>query len=500
MTLAGQQLGHYRLVRLIGQGGMGEVYLAEDTRIPRQVAIKVLRNEHQPYPDTEALQQAERLFQREMKAISQLDHPHILGFHDFGKERTANGSTIYMVMPYRSEGSLVDWLVQRGSDLLPPEDVEHMIAQAASALQHAHDRNIIHQDVKPSNFLLRANADYPTRPDLFLVDFGIARVMSANSTATNSMRGTPAYMPPEQWRSNPVPASDQYALAIMSYQLLTGQLPFKGMPEQIMFQHLTVPPKPPSELNSRLSPAVDVVILRALAKNSEERFPTIKAFALALRQALAYTDLRAQLMISREEALQGASRTITLFGKNQTIVTIPSGAQDGQVLCLPDQGIPYYDGGSCGPLLLTLSVNQNIRAEAPALVSDDLAKPLPPVTVSNVLQQNRILQKPSMVPRQSGVLPSKQRTIVVLALVLLLIVSIVLAAVFVNGKIATNNANASATAQSIHNTNATSTAQVQATNDAATVQANSTATAIAANPDPYQPVGTLAFVDSPQST
>jgi hypothetical protein len=287
-----------------------------------------------------------------------------------------------------------------------------------------------------------------------------------------------------------------YALAIMSYQLLTGQLPFKGMPEQIMFQHLTVAPKPPSELNSRLSPAVDAVILRALAKNSEERFPTIKAFALALQQALDYTDLRAQLMISREEALQGASRTITLFGKNQTTVTIPLGAQDGQVLRLPDQGTPYYNGGSRGPLLLTLSVNQNIRAEAPALVSDDLAKPSSPVTDSNVLQQNRILQKSGMMPRPSGAMPSKQRTVVVLALVLLVIASIVLATVFVNGKIATNNANASATAQSINNTNATGTAQAQATNDAATAQANSTATAIAANPDPYQPAGTLAFVDS----
>src|SRR3982750_4556680 len=110
MELIGQKLGHYRLVRLIGQGGMGEVYLAEDTRIPRQIAIKVVRNEHQPYPNTEVLQQAERLFQHEMKAISLLDHPYILGFHDFGKEPSTNGSIIYMVMPYRSEGSLADWL------------------------------------------------------------------------------------------------------------------------------------------------------------------------------------------------------------------------------------------------------------------------------------------------------------------------------------------------------------------------------------------------------
>ena len=102
MTLAGQQLGHYRLVRLIGQGGMGEVYLAEDTRISRQVAVKVVRSEHQSHPSTEALREVERLFQREMKAISWLDHPHILGFHDFGEQPVATGSLIYMVMPYRA--------------------------------------------------------------------------------------------------------------------------------------------------------------------------------------------------------------------------------------------------------------------------------------------------------------------------------------------------------------------------------------------------------------
>src|SRR5260370_34507315 len=105
MTLAGQQLGHYRIIHLIKQGGMGEVYLAEDTRMPRQVAVKVVRGGHQPYPDAEASQQAERLFQREMKTISQLDHPHILSFYDSGEEPAANGSIIYLTMPYRPEGS-----------------------------------------------------------------------------------------------------------------------------------------------------------------------------------------------------------------------------------------------------------------------------------------------------------------------------------------------------------------------------------------------------------
>src|SRR5579875_3305850 len=104
MALIGQQLGHYRILRLLAQGGMGEVYLAEDTRIERQVAIKVVLDERGSYPNADSLQQAERYFQREMRAISQLDHPYILSFYDFGEQPAENGTIIYMVMPYRAEG------------------------------------------------------------------------------------------------------------------------------------------------------------------------------------------------------------------------------------------------------------------------------------------------------------------------------------------------------------------------------------------------------------
>ncbi len=286
------QLGHYRLMRLIGQGDMGGVYLAEDTRISRQVAIKIIRSD----PESQASQQAERLFQREIQAIAQLNHPHILSVYDFGKQPDTNGSTIYMVMPYCAEGSLKDWLVQHGPALLAPQDVGQMIMQAASALQYAHDRGIIHHDVKPANFLVRANADHPTYPDLLLTDFGIAKITSTTSTISQSIRGTYAYMAPEQWCSDVVATTDQYALAMMAYQLLTGQLPFQGRSEQMMFQHLTATPETPSHINTSLSPAIDQVILCALAKKADERFSTITAFATALQQAL-------------DDALQRGNRT-----------------------------------------------------------------------------------------------------------------------------------------------------------------------------------------------
>src|SRR6266571_726168 len=190
MSLEGQQIDRYRIVRLLGNGGMGEVYLAEDARIEQQVAIKVIRAEVSPYPDTEASQEAARLFQREARAIVKLDHPHTLPLYDYGEERLGNMTVIYLVMPYRREGSLSDWLRQRGqAGLLSPREVAHLVSQAASALQHAHDHQIIHQDVKPSNFLLRHRSGTPTRPDLLLADFGIARFTSARTCSYRVVEG-----------------------------------------------------------------------------------------------------------------------------------------------------------------------------------------------------------------------------------------------------------------------------------------------------------------------
>jgi len=188
MSLEGQQVDRYRILRLLGSGGMGDVYLAEDARIEQQVAIKVIRAE----VSVQANQEAARLFQREAKAIAKLDHPYILPLYDYGEERLGNMTIIYLVMPYRKEGSLADWLHQHGqTGVLAPQEAVHFIGQAASALQHAHDCQIIHQDVKPSNFLLRHRQETPMRPDLLLADFGIARLSTATASASQSIRGTP---------------------------------------------------------------------------------------------------------------------------------------------------------------------------------------------------------------------------------------------------------------------------------------------------------------------
>ncbi len=290
MALEELQNGRYHRLRLLGSGGMGEVYLMEDRRISRQVAIKVIRSEGASYPNSDAARDAARLFQREAKAIAALEHPNILPLYDFGEE-TLDGTTItYMVMPFCAEGSVATWLRQRESaTALSAQDIAYLVGQTSEALQYAHDHQVIHLDVKPSNFLLRNNRKNPNRPTLLLADFGIARNSATAASSSRTIRGTPTSMAPEQWSGKPVPATDQYALAVMAYELLAGRPPFMGSMEQLMYQHFTAQPPPPSTFNTHLPAAIDSVLLRALAKKPEDRFPSIAAFANAFEEALLLT-------------------------------------------------------------------------------------------------------------------------------------------------------------------------------------------------------------------
>lgn len=287
MLLEGTQLGRYRLIHLLGKGAMGEVYLAEDMGINRQVAIKVIRSDVGLEPDIDTASEATRLFQHEMRTIARLNHPHILPLFDYG-EAIVNGTPLpYMVMPFCQDGSLSTWMKQRSnSTILSPPDVAHIVQQAADALQYAHEQQIIHRDVKPSNFLIRHNQEIPNRPFLLLADFGLARLSSTSISKSLTIGGTPPYMAPEQWRGYPVPATDQYMLAVMAYELLTGHTPFRGSLEQLMLQHVQEQPEPPGRFNPQIPVALNSVVLRALTKQPEARFPGVSAFAHAFQQAL----------------------------------------------------------------------------------------------------------------------------------------------------------------------------------------------------------------------
>ncbi len=286
MALEELQNGRYRRLRLLGRGGMGEVYLMDDTRVNRHVAIKIMRSEESANLDEEQSANATRLFQREARAIATLEHPNILPLYDFGEEEQDGNTVIYMVMPYCAEGSLAGWLKQRhGKAKMTLPEIAYLIDEATEGLQYAHDQQVVHLDVKPSNFLLRTNKKRPDQPTLLLADFGIARSFTTVSSSSHTIRGTPTSMAPEQWSSNPVAATDQYALAVMTYEILTGRPPFTGGMEQLMFQHFSSPVPAPSSFNPRLTDEIDMVLTRALEKKPEDRYPSITDFMDAFRVA-----------------------------------------------------------------------------------------------------------------------------------------------------------------------------------------------------------------------
>jgi len=513
MPLEGLQLGHYRLLRLLGSGGMGEVYLAEDTNINRQVAIKVIRTEASAYLSTDSAKESARLFQREVKAISGLDHPNILPLFDYGEEKVNEAILTYMVMPYRQENSLATWLEKRGnSALLSSWDVAHFIRQAASALQYAHDHQIIHQDVKPSNFLIRNNADNPDRPDLLLADFGVAKFSTATSSMSHSIRGTPTYMAPEQWSAEPVPATDQYALAVMAYELLAGRPPFQGPPMRMMYLHSYTQPQPPSTFNPRLSSAIDVVLLKALAKQPSDRFPSISAFANALQQAISNeelptapnilpetkgVDIRATLAISKTEALNGTRRTLTLPGGRQITVAVPEGTQDGQIIRLDGLGEPSSDSGPAGSLILTIAIQQTEESLLASHAAN--ADKTVPISDPNILSPpNTPDFHETQAPIKRQVSSTGRNMLLVGLALLVVLASVGLFAYIAINQIASKNANAIATTQARDATAFAANATNQANNGTATAltQINTTATIIAQNPDPYPPnTGKLALND-----
>ncbi|HXR65854.1 MAG TPA: protein kinase [Ktedonobacteraceae bacterium] len=287
MLLAHFSLGHYQLLRPISSGGTGTIYLAQDSRTSRQIAVKVVRLDDTSQEKGEIAERLEKLFVREMQSIAQLDHPHILSILDFGQEKTDEVSYAYAAMRYHPAGSLADWLCQeRKNERLSLSEIAALLLQVAEALDYAHTRNIIHQAIKPSNFLLSTScAQSSALPDLVLADFGFAHFFAATSSQglsqSDYVRGTSPFMAPEQWDGKAVPASDQYALAMMVYSLLTGQFPFQGSLSQLIHQHHVTQLPAPSSFNPQLDPSIDEIMRRALDKEPAKRFPSILAFAQA---------------------------------------------------------------------------------------------------------------------------------------------------------------------------------------------------------------------------
>jgi eukaryotic-like serine/threonine-protein kinase len=295
----GQQLGNYRLVRKIGQGGFAEVYLGQHIYLDTFAAIKVLHARLES-DDVE-------YFLTEARTVARLLHPNIVRVLEFNVEDT----TPFLVVDYAPNGTLR----KRHTKGLPvpPTAIVSYTRQVASALEYAHEQKIIHRDVKPENMLVGR------RNEILLSDFGIAVVShssrySSGTEGIQDMAGTVAYMAPEQIQSQACPNSDQYSLAVVVYEWLCGTRPFQGSFAEIAVKHTLAHPPSLLEKVPELSPTVEEIVFKALAKDPQQRFENVQIFALELEKAIGRGNVSSYLFTdtSSTETQSSSSDTVVL--------------------------------------------------------------------------------------------------------------------------------------------------------------------------------------------
>ena len=271
--LSGQSIGRYHIIEQIGEGGMGVVYKAYDTRLECEVAVKFLHTGLMAAADQD---RAQKRFEREAKAVAQLTHPNIVGVTDYGEHEGAR----YLVMTYYPGGTLKE---KQGSPM-GYREAARILIPVGRALQYAHGRNVIHRDVKPSNILITESGEP------MLTDFGVAKILDAvdgqTLTGTGVGVGTPPYMAPEQGLGKEIDGrADIYALGVVFYELVTGRAPYKAeTPIGVLMQTISDPLPRPSEFVPGLPKRVEEVIYKALAKKPEDRYQNMGDFVKELER------------------------------------------------------------------------------------------------------------------------------------------------------------------------------------------------------------------------
>jgi eukaryotic-like serine/threonine-protein kinase len=324
--------GRYRIQRKLGAGGMADVYLAEDQELGRRVAIKILNSRHGN--DDQFIER----FRREAKNAAALNHPNIVSIYDRGEAE----DTYYIAMEFLDGRTLKELIVSRGA--APINVAIEYARQILSALRFAHRHGIVHRDIKPHNVLVDGEGRVK------VTDFGIARAGTSQMTEAGSIVGTAQYLSPEQARGGEVdPRSDLYSLGIVLYELLTGQTPFDGeTPVEIAMKHLSTPPQPPSKLRPDIPRELDLVVMRALAKNPDDRYQSadqmeadLERVARGARVSAATVDSATQVM-SRPAAAAIATTSATAA----TMIAAPpaSAAQDAPPPVVEEEE-EYHEGG-----------------------------------------------------------------------------------------------------------------------------------------------------------
>ena len=268
-ALIGQTLDQYRLVEQVGQGGMATVYRAVDARTLQELAVKVLS------PTIGSEKRFVRRFRREAGLVSRLNHPNIVPVIGYGESH----GYVYLAMPFIAGDTLQDRMTRKR---LNEAETVRWIVQVGAALEFAHRKGIIHRDVKPSNILIDAGGN------ALLTDFGLARVIEGSSTLTGSLlMGTPAYVSPEQARGDRIDArADQYSVGVILYQIATGSLPFEGeTPMVTALKHIQEAVPLPRYANPEITPEIEAVILKTLAKDPARRFASMQDLTQAYQLA-----------------------------------------------------------------------------------------------------------------------------------------------------------------------------------------------------------------------
>jgi beta-lactam-binding protein with PASTA domain/predicted Ser/Thr protein kinase len=312
--------GRYQIVRKLGAGGMADVYLAEDQELGRRVAIKILNDRHAA--DDQFIER----FRREAKNAAGLSHPNIVSIYDRGRAE----DTYYIAMEYLDGRSLKELIVGRGP--APIKLAIDYTRQILAAIGFAHRHGIVHRDIKPHNVLVGPEGR------LKVTDFGIARSGASQMTEVGSIIGTAQYLSPEQARGSPVDqTSDLYSVGVVLYEMLTGQVPFTGdTPLEIAMKHLSEVPRPPSELRPDVPHDLDLVVLRALAKDPSERYETAEEMDADLERVAGGLPVGAETAEAATAVLSGSG----------VIATAPT-----SVMARPGTAVPTRPGppGSTPP-------------------------------------------------------------------------------------------------------------------------------------------------------
>jgi serine/threonine-protein kinase len=318
--------GRYHVVRKLGTGGMANVYLAEDQELGRRVAIKMLDDRH-----AQDEQFVER-FRREAKNAAGLTHPNIVSIYDRGE---AEG-TYYIAMEYLDGRTLKELLVARGPT--PIAVAIDYARQILAALGFAHRNGVVHRDIKPHNVSVASDGRVK------VMDFGIARAGTSQMTETGSIIGTAQYLSPEQAKGAPVgPASDIYSVGIVLYEMLTGSVPFTGdTPLEIAMKHLSTTPEPPSERRPEVPHELDSIVLRALAKNPADRYPSAEAMDADLARAARGQAVAPETEEAATQVLRGVG-AVTVSSAPTEIVRRAAGTGSRPPAYGPPTGLYEYD-------------------------------------------------------------------------------------------------------------------------------------------------------------